>query len=93
MVPLLTGEVAREAAALLLALVLFPVKPVRFTTLGVSTTKEERDLCFLFAGNVVTAFGASTFIFLIGNTLLLISSRLWSGLQTRKRSQLGSINS
>lgn len=72
MVPLLTGEVAPEAAALLLALVLFPVKPVRFTTLGVSTTKEERDLCFLFAGNV-TAFGASTFIFLIGNTLFLIS--------------------
>jgi len=73
MAPLLPGEVASEAAALLVALVLFPVKPVRFTTLGVSTTKEERDICFLFAGNVIGAFGESTFLALIGNTLFLIS--------------------
>lgn len=67
-------EAALEATVFLLALVLFPVKPVRFTTLlGVSTTKEERDLCFLFAGNVVRDFGESAFIFLIGNTLFLIS--------------------
>jgi hypothetical protein len=74
MVPLLLLEVAREAeaAALLLALVLFPVKPVGFATLGVSTTKDEMDLCFLFAGNV-EAFGESTFFFLIGNNLFLIS--------------------
>jgi len=42
-------------------------------TLGVLTTKEERDLCFLFGGNLVGAFTESTFLFLIGNNLFLIS--------------------
>jgi len=72
MVPLLLGEVARKAAAFLVPLVLFPVKPVRMATLGV-LTKEERDLCFFFGGDVVGAFTESTFLFLIGNNLFLIS--------------------
>jgi hypothetical protein len=53
MVPLLMGYVAREATSFHLGLVLYPVKPVQFIMLGVSTTKEERDLCFLFADNFV----------------------------------------
>uniref|UniRef100_A0A0A9GZN8 Uncharacterized protein n=1 Tax=Arundo donax TaxID=35708 RepID=A0A0A9GZN8_ARUDO len=74
MVPLLLGEAARDAGVLLVALDLFLVKPVFIATFGVSTTKEERDLCFLFAGNVtVEAFGESTFLLLIGNTLFMIS--------------------
>jgi len=41
-------------------------------TLGV-LTKEERDLCFFFGGDVVGAVTESTFLFLIGNNLFLIS--------------------
>lgn len=74
MVPLLPGEFTWETAVLLAVLVLRPVKPVCTATLGVSTTKEESDLCFLFTGNVtVGALGAPTFFTLSGKTLFLIS--------------------
>jgi hypothetical protein len=61
-----------EVVVLLTALVLCPVRLVCVAIFGVSTTKEERDLSFLFAGDVI--FGtleASTSV-LRGNTLFLI---------------------
>jgi hypothetical protein len=72
MVPFAMREVIWEVVVLLTALVLCPVRLVCVAIFGVSTTKEERDLSFLFAGDVI--FGtleASTSV-LRGNTLFLI---------------------
>ena len=72
MVPLLMREVIWEAVVLLAALVLRPVRLVCVAIFGVSTTKEERDLSFIFAGNVIVgSLEASTFVS-GGNTLFLI---------------------
>jgi hypothetical protein len=71
-VPFAMREVIWEVVVLLTALVLCPVRLVCVAIFGVSTTKEERDLSFLFAGDVI--FGtleASTSV-LRGNTLFLI---------------------
>jgi hypothetical protein len=74
MVPFLSAEVVCGSVLLLVAVVLFPVKPAFTSTLGVSTTNEERDLCFLFAGSIVVGpFGETTFPPLIGNSLFLTS--------------------
>ena len=72
MVPLLMREVIWEAVVLFAALVLRPVRLVCVAIFGVSTTKEERDLSFIFAGNVlVGSLEVSTFVS-GGNTLYLI---------------------
>lgn len=72
MVPFLSGEIARETVLLLVAFVLLPVTPAFISTLGVSTTKDERDLCFLFAGSIAP-FEEATLSLLSGNNLFLIS--------------------
>lgn len=74
--------VDRRPLAFLEGFVLLPVIVACVDTLGVLTTKDERDLSFLLAGNgiEVTTSGAFTFLPFKGKTLALTSCKLWSGL-------------
>lgn len=75
----------RRLLAFLVGFVLLPVMVVCTDTLGVLTTKDERDLSFLLAGNgseAATASGSGAFTFLPfkGKILALTSCLVWSGL-------------
>ena len=84
----LKPEARRAAVAFLTpALDLLPVNPVCIGTLGVLTTRDDKDLSFLFAGSAIegTTSDALTFFLLKGNIFPRISCRLWSGLHKVNR--------
>jgi hypothetical protein len=72
MVPLSMIEERWEVVVFLAALVLCPVRVVCVAIFGVSTTKEERDFSFLFAGDVIVGSLEPEASVLSGNTLFLI---------------------
>jgi hypothetical protein len=71
-VPFAMREVIWEVVVLLTALVLCPVRLVCVAIFGVSTTKEERDLSFLFAGDIIVGSLDPKASVLRGNTLFLM---------------------
>lgn len=77
----------RRPLAFLVDFVLLPVMVACVDTLGVLTTKDERDLSFLLAGNGTegATSGAFTFLPFKGKILALTSCKLWSGLVIRKQ--------
>ena len=79
--PLLVNEPLLPRTSFLMRdfVVLFPVVPVCAESLGVFTTKDEIDLSFLLAGNVISR-SLSLFRFR-GNILALRSCKMWSGLK------------
>ena len=78
---------ARRPLAFLVGFVLLPVMVACVDTVGVLTTKDERDLSFLLAGNGTEGAGSGVFTFLPfkGKTLALTSCKVWSGLIIRKQ--------
>jgi hypothetical protein len=72
MVPLSMIEERWEVVVFLAALVLCPVRLVCVAVFWVSTTKEERDLSFLFVGDVIVGTLKAAASVLSGNTLFLI---------------------
>lgn len=72
----------RRPLAFLVGFVLLPVMVACADALGVITTKDERDLSFLLAGNGTEGATSGAFAFLPfkGKILALISCKLWSGL-------------
>jgi len=75
----------RRLLAFLVGFVLLPVMVVCTDTLGVLTTKDERDLSFLLAVNgseaaTISGSGAFTFLPFKGKILALTSCLVWSGL-------------
>jgi hypothetical protein len=72
MVPFFMREAIWEVVVLLGAFVLCPVRLVCVAIFGVSTTKEERDLSFLLAGDARVGTLEASASVLSGNTLFLI---------------------
>jgi hypothetical protein len=73
----------RRLLAFLVGSVLLPVMVDCADTLGVLTTKDERDLSFLLAGNgteAATTSGSFTSLRFEGKTMYLRFSLLWSSL-------------